>query len=106
NTDAVYRIDKSTGGIIWKMGGNSIAADGTRVLAITGDPEGAFHAQHDARFQPNGGISLYDNQSWDPSLAARGVEYSIDTVTGTAALVWSYQSPDDHNSGATGSFRR
>ena len=106
HTDAVYRIDETTGAIAWKLGGNPIAASQTQILAVVGDPEGVFHAQHDARFQPNGDISLYDNQSWDPTLAARGVEYHIDTVAGTATLVWSYQSPDGHNSGATGSFRR
>ena len=106
HTDAVYLIDKTTGMVIWKMGGNALSEAGSRILAVTGDPHGAFHAQHDARFQPNGDISLYDNQTWDPSLAARGVEYHVDTAVGTATLAWSYQSPDGHNSAATGSFRR
>jgi len=106
HTDAVYLIEKSTGKIIWKMGGNSQNQDQAQILIITGDPEGAFHAQHDARFEPNGDISLYDNQSWDASSVARGVEYQIDIGAGTATLVWSYQSPDGQHSYATGSFRR
>lgn len=105
-TDAVYLIDKTTGLVIWKMGGNSPNHDHAQILSIRGDPEGAFHAQHDARFQPDGDVSLYDNQSWDASLVARGVEYHIDSATGTATLVWAYQSPDGRNSRATGSFRR
>src|SRR5438132_3603131 len=88
------------------MGGTSFNLDQAQILTITGDPEGAFHAQHDARFQPNGDISLYDNQTWDATLAARGVEYHVDSGAGTATLVWSYQSPDGQNSRATGSFRR
>jgi arylsulfotransferase ASST len=106
HTDAVYRINKTSGTIAWKLGGNSISESGSQTITIAGDPQGAFHAQHDARFQPNGDISLYDNQTWDPSHAARGVEYHVDTATGTATLVWSYQSADGHNSAATGSFRR
>jgi len=106
HTDALYRINKMTGAVIWKMGGNSVSEPGSQVLAVVGDPEVVFHAQHDARFQPNGDISLYDDQSWDSSLAARGVEYHVDTSAGTAALVWSYASPDGRNSAATGSFRR
>jgi len=106
HTDAVYLVDKSSGAILWKMGGNAVSEAGSQILAIIGDPQGAFHAQHDARFQPNGDVSLYDNQTWDPSLAARGVEYHIDAKLGTALLVWSYQSSDGHNSAATGSFRR
>jgi Arylsulfotransferase (ASST) len=105
-TDAVYLIDKRTGTIIWKLGGKSHNHDHAQILAIMSDPQGAFHAQHDARFQPNGDISLYDDQSWDANLAARAVEYHVDTATGTATLVWSYVAPDGHNSSATGSFRR
>ena len=105
-TDAVYLIDTASGTIIWKMGGNSPNHDHAEILAITDDPVGAFHAQHDARFEPDGDISLYDNQTWDIDLAARGVEYHIDTAAGTATLVWSYASPDGRDSTATGSFRR
>jgi hypothetical protein len=105
-TDAVYLINKATGTVVWKLGGTPFSREHPQILSIKGDLEGTFHAQHDARFQPNGDISLYDDQSWDPSLAARGVEYHIDTVSGTASLVWSYQAPDGHNSAATGSFRR
>jgi Arylsulfotransferase (ASST) len=106
HTDAVYLINRATGRVVWKMGGNSVTKDGEQHLAIVSDPQGAFHAQHDARFQPNGDVSLYDNQSWDPTLTARGVEYHIDPTTGTARLVWAYQASDGRNSGATGSFRR
>jgi len=106
HTDAVYLIDKTTGATIWKMGGTSFNHDHAQILSITSDPEGAFHAQHDARFQSNGDVSLYDNQSWDATLAARGVEYHVDPGAGTATLVWSYQSPDGQHSFATGSFRR
>jgi hypothetical protein len=106
HADAVYLIDKTTGATIWKMGGTSSNEDHAQILTITGDQDGAFHAQHDARFESNGDVSLYDNQSWDATLAARGVEYHIDAGAGTATLVWSYQSPDGRNSAATGSFRR
>jgi len=106
HTDAVYRIDRTTGAVTWKLGGNSIASSEAQILTVVGDPDGVFHAQHDARFQPNGDVSLYDDQSWDPTLAARGVEYHVDAITRTATLVWSYQSADGHNAAATGSFRR
>jgi hypothetical protein len=103
--DAVYLIAKNTGNIIWKLGGNSLNHDHEQTVAITGDPEGAFDAQHDARFQPNGDISLYDDQSFT-GLSARAVEYQIDTSAGRATLVWAYQSADGKRSFATGSFRR
>jgi Arylsulfotransferase (ASST) len=105
HTDAIYLISRATGRVLWKLGGNTISHEGARVTVI-GDPDGSFHAQHDARFQPNGNISLYDDQSWNVSLAARGVEYRINPTAGTARLVWSFLSPDGLNSPATGSFCR
>lgn len=104
HTDAVYLINRASGAVIWKMGGNA-QSDGALRLTITHDPQGQFHLQHDARFQPDGNISLYDDQSLFP-LAARGAVYHINTSTKSASLVWSFQSPDGRNSAATGSFRR
>jgi hypothetical protein len=106
HADALFLISATTGLVIWKLGGTRMSHDRPLILTIADDPEGAFHAQHDARFQRNNDISLYDDQSWNPSLAARGVEYHVDTTSGIASLVWAYQSPDGLNSAATGSFRR
>ena len=105
HTDAIYLINKRSGLVISKMGGTSPNHDNSLIIRVMGDPQGTFHAQHDARFQPNGDVSLYDDQTWDSSLVARGVEYHIDVAARTATLVWAYQSPDSRNSAATGSFR-
>ena len=105
NADAVYRIRGSTGTMVWKLGGNSVVHDGEQRLTVRRDPEGTFHGQHDARFQPDSDISLFDNHTWYLG-AARGVEYHLDTGAGTASLVWQYRSPDAGHSNATGAFRR
>ena len=105
NADAVYRIRRSTGAIVWKLGGNSVVHDREQRLTVRNDPEGTFHGQHDARFQPDNDISLFDNHTWYLG-AARGVEYHLDTGAGTASLVWQYRSPDGGHSSATGAFRR
>ena len=39
NADAVYRINRSTGAIVWKLGGNSIVGDRERHLTVRNDPE-------------------------------------------------------------------
>jgi hypothetical protein len=105
NTDAVYRIRRSSGKVVWKLGGNRVVGDGEQHLTITNDPEKAFYGQHDARFRPGNRVSLYDNHTWYLG-PARGVEYQVDTRAGKARLVWQYRSPDGVHSGATGSFRR
>jgi hypothetical protein len=63
-----------------------------------------FFAQHDARFRPNGDISLYDNHSPPATGNARGVEYAINVGAGTATLGFSYANGPV--AFATGSFRR
>ena len=105
NTSALYLVDKSTGTIVWKMGGTGSNHDNAQILAIQNDGEGEFSGQHDARLHANGDVSVYDDHT-GASGAARGVEYAIDTNAGTATPVWQYAAPDGLPSSATGSFRR
>jgi Arylsulfotransferase (ASST)/IPT/TIG domain len=104
-TDAVYRLNRATGQVLWKLGGNSVVRKGEQHFIVKNDPQRSFYGQHDARFQPNNGISLFDNHTWHVG-AARGVEYHIDAKAGTASLAWEYRNPDDGHSNATGAFRR
>ncbi|MGE0878973.1 MAG: aryl-sulfate sulfotransferase [Acidimicrobiia bacterium] len=106
HTDAVYRIDRSTGKIVWKMGGNAVVGDGAERLAIVGDPYGSFARQHDARLQPNGDITLFDNETAVVGKTARAVQYRLDIAAGTATMVWEHRKDDATNSPAMGSARR
>jgi hypothetical protein len=111
NTNALYLINKSSGTVVWKLGGVSPNHDGAQILTIQNDPEGGISGQHDARFQSDGcgtsacEVSLYDDHTGQ-SGAARGVQYAINTGAGTATLDFSYAAPDGGNAGATGGFRR
>ena len=106
NMNSVLLVSKTTGNVVWKLGGTPYNKDGAQILTIQGDPEGAFYLQHDARFQPNGDISLFDDHSAAAAVpgVARGVEYALDLCAGTAHVVWQYQG--DANSAFLGSFRR
>jgi hypothetical protein len=53
NTHTIYKLDRRSGAVIWRMGGKR--SD----FAIPADA--AFAWQHDARRQTDGGISLFDN---------------------------------------------
>ena len=101
--DAVWYIDKASGSVVWKMGGAPYSKDGAQIITVVGDSETTFNHQHDARFQPNGDVSLFDDHTNIPGVA-RGVEYAIDFTSGTATPVWQYQAP--LSSTAMGSFRR
>ena len=53
NTHTIYKLDRRSGAIVWRIGGKR--SD----FAIASDA--AFAWQHDARRQPDGAISLFDN---------------------------------------------
>jgi hypothetical protein len=125
--NSIFTIEKSTGRVLWKMGGAVASKDGATYVAVA-DP---FALQHDARFQPdwsstcNGGsghISLYDDESNTPR-PARAVVYDVVVGGGdagtngecgdagtpdgepatTATVAWQYQGTT--SSVAMGSFR-
>jgi hypothetical protein len=100
--DSVFLVSKATGNVVWKMGGAQYTRDGATYLAVTGDPQTSFYRQHDARFLPNGQISLFDDATQMPG-PARGVVYSYDVNAGTATHVWQYSGMV--SSEAMGSFR-
>jgi hypothetical protein len=123
--NSIFYIERSTGKVLWKMGGAQASKDGATYVAVA-DP---FVQQHDARFQPdwspgcNGGsghISLFDDQTYEPR-PARALVYDVavgagdagtaddaacgdgGTAAGTAAVTW--QSTGIGPSLAMGSFR-
>lgn len=110
HTNAVYRIDRATGDITWKLGGTYVEGES---LDIKGDPAyGAtsFGGQHDARVLSRDGstlqISVSDNGTFRDR-APRGVVYNIDETAMTATLVESASLPSvEPTSPAAGSARR
>lgn len=81
--DAIYKIDHSTGNVMWILGGRS------NQFTFTND--NGFSGQHDIRKLANGNISLFDNANSSPSpKQSRGVEYSLDTASMTVTKTWEY----------------
>jgi VCBS repeat-containing protein len=103
HTDAVYKIDKATGDVIWKLGGTWTP----KSLTVTNDPQGAYPlgGQHDVRLQPDGTITIHDNNTNLPS-PPRLVRYEIDEATRTAKLVEQKTDPEAPGSFCCGSARR
>ena len=104
----VIQIDKSTGKIDWKIASLDVKTapmDGEPALSVVGDPEGGIIGQHDARFQPNGDVSIFDDHSRTAG-AARGIQYTIDAAADTATMDWEYAAPSGSNSASMGSARR
>ncbi len=78
NTWTLYDVDIRSGAIRWRLGGShsSFHGSGTR-----------FYWQHDAEWQPNGLISVFDNGSTPPKeKQSRGLLIEPSTATHTATL--------------------
>lgn len=104
DTNAVYYIDRATNMILWKLGGTSTNEDGAAWIAVAADPQGTFNEQHDARFAPNGHVTLYDDHGGSQTGLARGVDYLVDVAKKTATFSWQYLGTAQAK--YEGSFRR
>jgi hypothetical protein len=101
--DAVYKIRKSTGEIVWKLGGT----DTPKSLTVQGDPRSyTLGAQHDARLLSNGTLTVFDNRTSLGNRVPRAARFRIDQTAGTATLLESVSDPDVPVSYCCGSARR
>ncbi len=87
----VMKIDRSTGAVIWRLGGQM------NEFTFTNDSE-QFSYQHDARILSNGDLTLWDNGNGHLVHHSSAKEYQLDFMNRTARLVWSY-SPIDPATG-------
>ncbi len=102
--DAVYDINKTTGNIIWKLGGTSTPQS----LTVVGNtyPQ-VFSGQHDARQLSDGSITVHDNATLETGAASRALRFQIDFTTHTATIVEDVTDPKHlHNSYCCGSANK
>lgn len=85
-TSTVYKIDRRTGGVIWRLGGEKSDFDM--------GPGARFAYQHDARRRPDGTITLFDNYGpKDEEDRSRAVVLEVDEEAMEARLVREYFAP-------------
>jgi hypothetical protein len=99
HANAVFDVDRTSGNVLWKLGGSDYNADGAEKIT----PDDAFDMQHDARFTSTGHVTLFDDHGAQPGVA-RGVEYTIDHVAHTASMVFHFDGTG--RAQYEGSFRR
>ncbi|MGH3357258.1 MAG: arylsulfotransferase family protein [Nocardioidaceae bacterium] len=98
NTSAVYRIDQKSGDLDWTLGGTGSDFE------MQGNSEFAY--QHDAQRQPDGTITLFDNESSPPvGDQSRGLRLAVDEKDHTAKVVRQYLPPEDRLSSSQGNMQ-
>jgi arylsulfotransferase ASST len=102
--DAVYKIDKSTGKVVWKLGGTTTP----KSLAVKNDSHAyTFGSQHDARLLPDGTLTVFDNRgNLGKESRPEAVRFRINEQNGTATLLQSITDPGVSSSNCCGSARR
>jgi hypothetical protein len=103
-TSAVYKVDRNTGEVIWRLGGKKSDFEmgpGTR-----------FAFQHDARRLPDGTISIFDNGSlvFEDGVPraveeSRAIVLDLDEREMRASLVREYTHPDKMYADAAGNVQ-
>jgi hypothetical protein len=83
NTHTIYKLDRGSGEIIWRLGGKS----GNFAIAA----DASFAWQHDARRQPDGSISVFDNGD----SVSRALLLAVDETHRRVTLRHAYTHPSN-----------
>jgi hypothetical protein len=94
NTSAVYKINRSTGQIMWRLGGKK--------SSFKMGPGTSMAYQHNAVVQPDGVLTAFDDGGGPPRVHkySRGVKIVLNTKKMTASLVRSF----NHGPGLAAAF--
>jgi hypothetical protein len=84
-TWTVYKINRKSGKVIWRLGGKNsdfVMGPGTRTTY-----------QHDARRLPDGTLTVFDNRNENEDEQSRAIVLKLDEEAMTAKLVHEYTHP-------------
>jgi hypothetical protein len=100
-TSTVYKIDRNSGEVIWRLGGKK--------SDFEMGPGARFAFQHDARRLPDGTISIFDNgslvfENGTPKAVeeSRAIVLELDEERMRASLEREYTHPDEQKADAAG----
>ena len=85
NTSAVYKVDRRSGEVLWRLGGRS--------SDFQLDPAATFMYQHDARGHSDGTLTIFDDGPSPSSEQARAIRLGLDLGGMRAVLLQAYRHP-------------
>ena len=96
----VTKINRDTGEIIWRLGGNNSS------FGFPDDPLNGFSFQHDISALGNGRYMVFDNGYPRSPPVSRAVEYQLDLTNMTATMVWQFRDTPDKFTATQGNAQR
>ena len=102
HTSTVYKLDRHSGEVLWRLGGKR--------SDFTFHEGAAFAFQHDARRQRDGTITIFDNGATGPGAeqvepTSRPIRLGLDLTSRTATLVREYVPEQPRLSAAMGNLQ-
>jgi hypothetical protein len=94
NTSAVYKLERTTGKVLWRLGGKS--------SDFTLGPGAFFMYQHDARGHADGTLTLFDDGPGPSSQQARALRLGLDLAGMHAIVLQQYTHPQPLEPSAMG----
>ncbi len=97
---AIIKINRSTGDIMWHLGGVDNNFSFARGSGVSAAEPLNFYYQHDIRRIPNGDITLFDNHDNNSPQVSRALEYTLDEQPqqmGATLVRAQHHSPDTYS---------
>jgi hypothetical protein len=103
HTSTIYKLDRKTGDIIWRLGGMK--------SNFQMGPGATFNFQHDIRSHADGTVTLFDNGaagagSLDVEPMSRPLRLRLNTSAMTATLLQTYETPTPRLATALGNVQQ
>jgi hypothetical protein len=95
HVDAVVKIDRKTGKVIWWLGGQKSKRNDFSWTNDVVDGFRGFSHQHCAVVMSNGNLLLFDNGNLREPRYSRAVIYKLDQTARTVRRVWEYRHTPD-----------
>jgi hypothetical protein len=99
NTSGLYKVDRRSGDIIWRLGGKKSDFS-------FADSDAQFHWQHDGRAWSDTLYSVFDNGANSSEARSRGLMLNVNESAKTASLEQDFLHPAGFVSPALGSVTR
>lgn len=106
NLDELTKINKSTGKIVWRMGGTKCKNNQFQFINDLAQNYTGFSHQHSINLLSNGNLLIFDNGNMKDPQYSRVVEYELNQTAKTVKKVWEYRNTPDVFTDAMGSVQR